>query len=179
MYKKAIEKFKDQKDWYRKIHDYIFTEFDNPYLFCSILAATSPRLHVKRNWEATVAIYDRIHSGDRLIDWHEYGLWPCHTMNLDRILSGEEIHGDKVRAFLSNLTGDYEAVTIDGWILKFFGFTGWITPRRYEKFADRIRGYAKKVGLKPAELQAVLWSYERDRAGFIPRSFMNFAELEV
>lgn len=179
MYKKAIEKFEDRKDWYRDIHDYIFVEYDNPYLFCSILASTSPRLSIKRNWEVSVAIYDRMRSGDRMINWHEYGLWPCHAGNLDRILAGEEIHGDKVRAFFTNLCGDYEAVTVDTWVLRFFGFAGWITPRRYEKFADRIQTYAKKVNLKPAELQAIVWCYVRDRAGKSPRSFMDYVEVEV
>jgi hypothetical protein len=180
MYKQAIEKFGDQKNWYRDIHDYIFSTYENPYLFAGLLASTSPRLSIKRNWDVTVSIYNRVIEGDRSIDYrNEYGLMPSHILNIFRTLDGEKIHGDKVWAFYCNLCGCYDHVTIDGWMLKFFGFEGWITPRRYEKMADRIRSYAKKVDMEPAELQAVCWSYTRDRAGFVPKSFIDFAEMEV
>lgn len=179
MYKKAIEKFRDQKDWYRDIHNYIFTEYSNPHLFCGLLAATSPKNMITANWRITVILYDKIMNDDS-INYFEYRgyLMKCHRMNIDRLLNGEQMHGPKVRAFFCNLIGDYDAVTIDGWMLKFFKFDGWITKNRYAKFADRVKKQAKKHGLKPAELQAILWSYERSKAGFNPKSFMAVALTE-
>lgn len=180
MYKQAIEKFGGQKNWYREIHDYIFSTYECPYLFAGLLASTSPRLSVKHNWDVANWIYNRVLEGDRSIDYRaEYGQWPCHIPNVYRALAGEQIHGDKVWNFYCNLCGCYDHVTIDTWILRFFHYDKWITPNRYKMLADRIRNYAKKVDLEPAELQAIAWSYTRDRAGFKPKSFMMFAELEV
>ncbi len=179
MYKQAIKEFGDQKNWYREIHDYIFSTYENPYLFAGLLASTSPRSSVKHNWDVANSIYNRVLEGDRSTDYRsEYGLRPCHIMNIYRTLSGEQIHGDKVWAFYCNLCGRYDHVTIDGWMLKFFHYDKWITKNRYKMLADRIRNYAKKVDLEPAELQAICWSHTRDRAGYEPKNFIMFAELE-
>lgn len=179
MYKKAIEKFRDQKNWYREIHDYIFTEYENPYLFCGLLAASSPQNMVKANWRITVILYNKIMNNEP-INYFDYRgtLMKCHTMNIDRLLNGECMHGDKVKAFFCNLIGDYQAVTIDGWMLKFFKFDGWITKNRYAKFADRITKQAAKYDLEPAELQAICWSYQWFKNGNNPKSFLSVALSE-
>lgn len=179
MYKQAIEKFRDQKDWYLDIHDYIFTEYQCPHLFCGLLAATSPQNQVRANWRITVILYDKIMNHEPLEYWKYRGyLMKCHKMNIDRLLNGEPLHGDKVKAFYLNLIGDYQAVTIDGWMLKFFRFDGWITKNRYAKFADRVRNQAKKYDLEPAELQAICWSWQRFKNGNNPKSFLSVALSE-
>lgn len=179
MYKKAIEKFKDQKDWYLDIHNYIFTEFECPHLFCGLLASTSPQNQVKANWRITVIMYDKIMNSEPLEYWKFKGyLMKCHRMNIDRLLNGEQLSGPKVRAFYSNLVGNYDAVTIDGWMLKFFGYDKWMTKNRYKYLADRVKKYAYAHDLLPAELQAICWSYQRAKNGNNPKSFLSVALAE-
>ncbi len=177
MYKKAIEKFADQQYWYNDIHDYIFATYDNPYLFCGLLAASSPRMSVKKSWNISVELYNRIMAGQKDYDWGYFGLMASQHMNIQRVIDGEKLSGPKVNAFYANLIGDYNAVTIDSWILVFFNCEKRAVGKRYEKFADRIRNYAKKVNMTPAGLQAVLWSYIRDKHGKSHSSYIVSAEI--
>lgn len=174
MYKLALEKFENQMGWYIDIHEYIFATYQSPYLFAGLLAATSPQMSVKRSWDITIELYNQFIEG-KTPNYRYYGLLPSHSININRLVNGQEIRGPKVRAFFSNLIGDYDAVTIDTWMTKFYRFDGWLTIRRYEKLADRMRNYAKKIGMRPAALQAVCWSWIRDQNGLSHTSYLKQA----
>jgi len=178
-YVKALAKFSDQQNWYTDIHDYIFSSYECPYLFCGLLASTSPRMSVKKSWNLSVELYDRIMEGQTDFDWKFFGMLPAQYMNVERLLRGEKLSGPKVTAFFANLIGDYDQVTIDTWMIVFFKFDKCLTKNRYKMLADRIRNYAKKVGMTPAGLQAVLWSWIRDEHNKSHSSYIKSAEITI
>lgn len=173
MYKKALEKFGTHKNWYRDTFEHIQKHFDDPELFAGLLSATSPRASVRRSWNTSLRIYARFKTG-KSIDYT--GMMPIIRNNVDRVLQGEPLSGLKVSAFYQNLIGNYGPVTIDVWMLKFFHAENiWMTPNRYKKLSDRITEYARKIGLYPAELQAICWTYARSRNNRSDVSYMIIA----
>jgi len=164
MYKKAIDNFGNAKNWYTDNWKYLQNTYDNPYLMARLLSAISPQMSVKKSCIIAMRIYDQ-HTNNAFIDYS--GLMPCHMANVERALKGQELSGQKVRAFYQNLIGNLEEVTIDTWMIRFFKVEWkWVTPNRYTDLANRIKKYAVKAGLKPAELQAICWTYARHKAGF-------------
>ena len=74
---------------------------------------------------------------------------------------------------MKNLTGNLFPVTIDVWILRYFGQENeTLTPKRYKALSDKISRIAIKHYIFPAELQAVLWSAARAQAGFKPATYL-------
>ena len=74
----------------------------------------------------------------------------------------------KTFGFYRNLMLDPEHVTIDRHMLKLvdlekdYGIKS-LTARAYHDIADHFRFVAKKHGIKPFELQAILWFHLRDK----------------
>ena len=171
-YKKAIENHSDAGSWYEHSRQWLCDNFRDPDLFAGLLAATSPRKQVKANYKLALKIYRRFMAG-KDIDYSE--ILPAAKQNVQNVLAGNDLSGDKVRAFYANLTGDYQQVTIDIWMLRFFKFDGWITPNRYKAFAKRIKTQAKKLGKTPAALQAIIWTFVRSEHGLKHVDFVTVA----
>ena len=167
-----------------------FTSRSDSVCFSAVLAATSPRKSVKANWKLAKQAFADIkkgHTGKILL--FNYAL-PCHRNNLQRIYEKYsaggflymdpaqcdfELSGPKVNAFFHNLIGDLNYVTIDVWMVRFYGLsekTAVNTPKKYKAIAERVKRSARRYGLYPAELQAILWSAERFRAGFKPSTYL-------
>jgi hypothetical protein len=165
-----IKRFSDHGLWYKDIHEYIWKTYADPVLFANLLAATSPRKTVKANWILANRIYREFKSGK---SYNRQGLMPNHIGNIDRAISGHPLSGNKVRSFAENLCGNFESVTIDVWILRYFGYdeTKAISDKLYAKIADKIRRIAKKSGLNPAQCQAILWTISRFNYGLGGSSF--------
>ena len=165
-----IKRFESHGLWYADIVDYIRKTYDDPALFANLLAATSPRKTVKANWILANRIYREFKTGK---PYGRQGLMPCHIGNIDRALSGIPLSGNKVRAFSENLCGNFESVTIDVWILRYFGMdeNKAISDKVYAKIADKIRRIAKKTGHTPAAIQAILWTISRFNYGLGGSSF--------
>ncbi len=159
MYKLAMQQHAESANWYRADHEYIYKTFDDPELFADLLAATSPRAAVRKNYNIAMRIYNRFKSGREI---NYVGILPNAIPNIGRALAGVPLSGDKVRAFAENLKGNYNAVTIDVWMLRFFKHpTKKATSKQYKKLAARIRRQAKKHGITPAAMQAICWTYAR------------------
>jgi hypothetical protein len=95
-------------------------------LFVDLLAATSPRAQVKKNWRIADAILsaylDRAKRPDKLLDvLTSKAVLPAHLNNIIRALQGRTLSGDKVKRFAANLKGNLSDVTIDVWICKAYG----------------------------------------------------------
>ena len=165
-----IKRFEAHGNWYSDIHEYIRKTYADPALFANLLAATSPRKTVKANWILANRIYREFKTGK---PYSRIGLMPCHTGNIDRALSGIPLSGNKVRSFAENLCGNFESVTIDVWILRYFGMdeNKAISDKVYAKIADKIRRIARKTGHTPAACQAILWTISRFNYGFGGSSF--------
>lgn len=74
--------------------------------------------------------------------------------------------GPKTRAFASNILGDEHAVTVDIWAARIAGITehqlGLVGV--YEAVAHAYRLAAKRVGITPAQMQAITWCVIRGKA---------------
>jgi hypothetical protein len=98
---------------------------------------------------------------------------PVHIANIKRAYNNEPLSGNKVKSFAENLKGNYDAVTIDVWMLRFLGINKTsVNEKLYNKLAEIIREQAKKEGLKPAEYQAICWTYIRSGYGYKYSDFM-------
>lgn len=166
--------------WYpdaAKLIRELYGEFAD--LFCDILAATSPRQTVKKNWRMSVAILDayknRQMRPDKLLDvLTSKDVLPAHLNNVIRALQRRPIKGPKVSRFAANLKGDLSAVTIDAWICKAYGIDRKeLTPRLYNRLERKIQADAAERGISPANWQAVLWYAVRRLSGKNPKSFVS------
>lgn len=72
----------------------------------------------------------------------------------------------KTRAFASNILGNEHAVTVDVWAARIAGFSEQELSRVgvYEAIAHAYRLAAKRVGITPAQMQAITWVVARNRA---------------
>ncbi len=162
--------------WYTSARRTIETLYgDDADLFCDILAATSPRKQVRANWNVAVRILTAYKNGETI---PEKSLLPNHRGNLKRTFRGEELSGPKVQAFAANLKGDFNRVTIDIWVLRFFGIKkNKITPKQYIALEKAIQKLAKNRGLLPARYQAEIWERSMSNVGRKPISYTSVSEV--
>ena len=170
-----VDRFSYAAKWYREANSYIQEHYEYPKLFASLLAATSPRMSIARNWRVANMIYRKWTTGQGL-DLSQS--MRTHHPNIRRAIRNEPLSGPKVSAFAANLMGDFERVTIDTWVLRYYGLSGSITGKRYAELADRIRREAREHGYKPAEWQAVIWTIIRKQYGKSYRSFLGVANAK-
>lgn len=146
-------------------------------LFIDILAATSPRIAVRRNWKLAVnilsAYIDRENNPAKLGDILGR-LMPAQLINTIRALQGRPIKGPKVSRFAENLKGNLDVVTIDIWICKAYGIEqSRLTANVYEQLEQKIISEAKAANVRPANYQALIWYCVRRLNNKNPRSFVS------
>ncbi len=148
-------------------------------LFVDLLAATSPRQHVKKNWRVADAILsayrNRKARPDKFLDvLVSKSVMPAHLNNIIRALQRRPLSGDKVSRFAANLRGQLSDVTIDVWICKAYGIDQKkLTPTLYRRLEKRIQADARANDMLPANWQAVLWYAARREAGIRVKSFVS------
>jgi len=169
MRKLAKHEIAAYKDWYARANRVLIELYGGDSdLFAALLAATSPRMSVKRNWRLAKQVYHSWKNGGPI---NLNGTLPAHHGNIERAFVSETLSGPKVESFRKNLLGDYNAVTIDVWMKRWLGIDKRLTLRRYEIAAGAIREQALDYRLKPAEFQAVAWCVIRRDYGFKVKSF--------
>jgi len=181
------------KDWYKQSSDKLKKRYKGDYaLMAGLIASTSPRFTVKRNINTSKAIYADFkklgkdnfikNALDNKADFLKtYKLINAHFNNIIRVLTFDfaseklpKLSGLKVNSFFENLTGNFEAVTLDIWMIRYFKYNkDYLTIRPYKMFSRIIRKLAYKEGLKPCELQAMLWTKIRLEHGFKPINFVR------
>ena len=149
-------------------------------LFVDLLASTSPRQQVKRNWRIADAVlkaylnretkpkfFGDLLGGNQIL--------PVHRNNIVRALQRKPISGQKVWRFAENLKGNLNVVTIDVWICRAYGIDDKkdLTPTMYRRLENRIIRDAKHCNATPAGYQAVLWSAIRRLSGLRAKSFVS------
>ncbi len=149
----------------------------NWQLFCNILAATSPRQSVKKNWKLSDSLLKAYLDRDAKPEaWAKIisDLMPAHLINVIRALQGRPIKGPKVSRFAENLKGNLDVVTIDVWICKAYGIEHKrLTSRVYEQLESKIIKEAIAANVKPANYQALIWYCIRRLNYKNPRSFVS------
>lgn len=146
-------------------------------LFVQILAATSPRQAVKRNWRQSAVIVrayaERAKYPERLGDVLG-DVMGTHMPNVIRALQGRLLSGPKVSRFAENLTGNLDVVTIDVWICKAYGIKpNKLSSALYDRLERKIIADAKKTNATPAGYQAVIWYAIRREHGLRVKSFLS------
>lgn len=126
--------------------------------FVWAVAALSPNMYWDRNIVAVVELVKHGKTG------HGF---PHNQVKALEILSGnlEALRGDKVTRFAWNIfqPSKYKhEVVVDKWARRaWHGIVGGdvqgATGTKYERIADDYRHLANEVGLKPSEVQAVIW----------------------
>jgi len=185
-----MERYRKHKNWYRKTRGLLIKKYGSDYrLFSGLLASTSPRFQVKRNYNTSLKLYndynknraeflaDAIADKKAFIKRHK--LLPAHYNNIIRTLSHNftgskklELSGLKVNSFFNNIIGNYNYVTIDIWMLRYFKHPkATLGIRDYKRYTRIIRKLAKKLELLPAELQAILWEKQRHADNKAPSNF--------
>lgn len=190
-----IKHFYKHKNWYRKTRVLLIKKYGKNYkLFSGLLASTSPRFQVKRNYNTSLIIYnDYINNPSNFLKYaignkkqfiKKYKLLPAHYNNIIRTLSHNFINGkklvlsgNKVNSFYNNIIGNYQYVTIDIWMLKYFNYEGNLTIKKYKYFTRIIRKLSVKYNLLPCELQAILWEKIRYKYNVKPSNFYQYIEL--
>lgn len=140
----------------------IADEHDIPLaVACGVVAAWSPRMR----WHLNLHVADQHLKGKTRLGM------PASAKRADRVLvHGIEAlntpTGQKTHNFAWNLLGDTYAVTIDTWMLTAAGLeTDRVSSRlMYEELSRAVRRLAKRHGMQPAEMQALIWIKVRGSA---------------
>lgn len=85
---------------------------------------------------------------------------PVIRFQLDRIRRGEPLKARKIRNFAAAMSGDKNAVVVDRWIMRAFGYDGNLAPtdKQYDEIEQWIQGYAEMTSREPREVCAMIWS---------------------
>ena len=122
-----------------------------------IVAALSPRTR----WSTNIRKAE-----DVITTGHTFG-FQAPVRKARRILEGarplDALNGPKERSFYRNIMGDNEAVTIDIWMARAFGIEHAEVPGLYETLADVVCKVAAKHDVRPATMQAAIWTQVRGR----------------
>lgn len=150
--------------WYKDAHSLCDTLAKyhglSLYTTAGILAALSPMC----NWNLNVTGLLSIVKTGKL---PAQGTYNANRLKAARILDGERpakvLGGPKVKSFYANILRPHgDAVTIDVWISRIFGLKDKFGLPAYREVASAIRKQAKRYGLTPCQLQAILWIGIRD-----------------
>lgn len=150
------------RDWYantRSAFHRLFGPTDGD-MFLAFTAATSPRNKLQGNILKALRAFRQ---------WHDRkpftGFMRSHTLNLERAAAGLPLAGPKVSAFHAALLGDPDAVVVDVWTARVFGFDpDKLTLAQVRTVQARITGYARRIGAEPRQVQAAVWCAFKRRA---------------
>jgi|15BtaG_2_1085339.scaffolds.fasta_scaffold00310_18 hypothetical protein len=134
-----------------------------PYL-CAVLAATSPRVHVRRNIKmAKLYLRFGVTSGMLPIARGALAKLPEDRMcvDLDALTAGL---GPKTGPFARALAGDPDALVLDVWMARALDVEQKALDRKgtRAKAVKRVRKTARDLGWPVAETQAAIWTAAYD-----------------
>lgn len=154
------------KNWYPRAHSIVCDWAETFERSIANVACVVAAISVQCEWERNLIIADDILRGDEPSIGgaiHRF-VEIAKQVRIERAwsLDGYFKVGCKVRSFAANLAGDYSVVTVDthaaqianGSILGNLRVDTW---KRYTPVANAYVDAAKRVGVKPAELQAITW----------------------
>lgn len=153
------------RDWYPRLNRWLHAMSDQhifPFenVVCAF-AAMSPRISYR---DSCRALANLLRTGDNHLGYKS------NTEKAKRLLWSdtpiEEIATKspcKIECFARAILGDTQAVTLDTWMLSYLGFTGWITPRRYETMVEQLTVEARAKGETPRDYQAIVWIATRGK----------------
>lgn len=162
--RKAMLKIKnllESAQWYQRTRQRLVRDYGKDAdLMADLIAATSAHTHIAINLALAKEVYRRYCLFE---NWEIIkGINKAHRLNIERALNRQPLSGCKVKAFAENLKGNLDEVTIDGYIVKYYNYTPYFTQHKlrqkaYDFLVSKVKRAAKRLGLKPAEYQAIIW----------------------
>lgn len=165
---------KSDKDWYHK-NQLVFEDLfgtEKLHLVCSIFAATSINTSLKSNITLFRKAYYEIENNLPIGNY-----LPNIQSQLQRIRTGQELSGRKIRSFAKAMSGDSNAVVVDVWLLRAFNLdrqhmrhsgphkghlrSGGPTDRQYTLIEAYVREQAAVMGIQPRQLSSMIWAGAR------------------
>lgn len=133
----------------------------------AVVAVLSPRMPWRHNVDAAATLIRQYRDGVDVENATAIMALHANIRKGYRILQGDRsaLRGPKVTAFYLNLIGDPDAVTVDVWAYR--AATGRDLDgnapgiREHRAIARAHENAARRVGLTPAEFQAVAWTVIR------------------
>lgn len=164
------------KNWYQDSKNAIEQRYgEHTSLFINLLAATSPRKTVVTNFKlANRILIEVLDTGT----FNRNGMMKAHADNVQRAIDDEPLSGNKVRRFAENLRGNLTPVTIDVWMLRYLHEERpSLSDKQYIECEKRCQSNARRLGLEPAEYQAIAWVAIRQQYGYKPVSFASIMNM--
>lgn len=143
--------------WYDDARDYIIDECIkqgwDEHEFINVMAVTSPRISVKRNWDVTVNL---MAGGSE----KKQGIILPSRIALAHYKKTGEIRGPKTEAFARALHGDTTALVLDTWMAKALGVPhAKVTQVGTMAWAKGLMtAVAEHHGLCMRDAQAAVWA---------------------
>jgi len=150
-----VETGKGDAEWYNtgdELNKY-FGE-DAP-MVAKLIAATSNNSTVKSNLTLALKAYAQHKANPEApIEGIMRSLLPA----VDRARTGQDLGGRKVDNFAKALMGDPNAVVVDRWMMRAWGFKGDVpTPAQYDIIEHGIKELAQRHQMEPRQVQAAIW----------------------
>jgi hypothetical protein len=158
-----FESGKAEMGWYDDVHKELGELFGKDAdLMAKLLAATSTNSTVKSNTTLALKAYAKIKAGEPVTD----GFLPVVVKQINRVIQGEPLEGRKIDNFAKAIVGDPNAVVVDRWMLRAFGFMNHdaATPHEYDVIEHAVKELAQKKGVTPRQMQASIWFSVKNQA---------------
>ncbi len=152
---KMVEAGRGDLEWYNTGEELKAYFGKDAPIVARLIAATSNNSTVKSNLTLAMKAYAQ-HKLDptKPIEGLMKTLLPA--VNLAR--AGEELNGRKVDNFAKALLGDPDAVVVDRWMMRAFGYKKDVpTMGQYDVIEHAVREIAKREKMEPRQVQAALW----------------------
>ena len=140
-------------DWYTSSRKSAQAHFPEDWeLFLGFLAATSANATVKANMTLALRAYTQHANGKPFTRFMGQVI-----ANLQNVVDGKPLNGKKITAFYRALKGDKNAVVVDRWIARAYGFKK-VTPKNYDRIERNVRHEAAANEMAPSDFQAWKWA---------------------
>lgn len=141
-------------NWYKSSRESVKRVYGQDWkLFLGLLACTSAHSSVKANVTLAKKAYNQIKNNQELS-----GYLPAHIINMHALLSTGMPNGRKIKSFYRNLIGDETCVTVDMWMMRYYGYSKDIpTTKQYDIIEKQVQSEAITLGLTSAQHQANIW----------------------
>jgi hypothetical protein len=163
-------------EWYDEANG-LMTELSEqsgytPEQCAAVISHLSPRTSWDRNVEGARELILNGQKADGLLN-SNYERAKA-SLELDDPMSSFGPTAKKTESFAANIFGDPDAVTVDVWALRALGLTDDVLkggPKRkaqiYEALSQTYREAAKRAGITPREMQAIIWVQVRDNPEYL------------
>ena len=133
------------------------------YQFIAIVAALSPQKRWEKNIEDAVKYITS--GGKAKLFATKVMKDKCkqilaldkNSLNTDKV--NEILKGNKIKSFYENILRPYKdgKVTVDRHAMRSVNMQGTLTDKKYKEIESIHKKVSKQIGIKPHELQAIVW----------------------